>query len=141
MPLSIFIVRVLFLSDTKLLNHLSGVQKLSEVGIMASAFVAIFITLSLSTFSPSDPSWSQQQWVNAVENSGGRAGAWIADILFYGFGFLAYLIPVVIVSVTWALLWKPSFNLNIDILNLSLRIVGFIFTFFSLSALAAIAAT
>jgi len=121
-----------------MLNHLSGVQKLSEVGIIVSAFVAIFIVLSLSTFSPSDPSWSQQNWVAGIENSGGRVGAWVADILFYGFGFLAYLIPVIIVSLAWTILWKPNFDFNIDFLNLSLRIVGFIFTFFSLSALAAI---
>ena len=138
MPLVIFIVRVIFLSNSKILNHLSGVQKLLEVGIIVSAFVSIFITLSLFTFSPIDPSWSQQQWVAEIENSGGRVGAWIADILFFGFGFLAYLIPVIIVSIAWALLWKPSFSFDVDFLNLSLRIVGFIFTFFSLSALIAL---
>ena len=138
MPLGIFIVRVIFLSNSKILNHLSGVQKLLEVGIIVSAFVSIFITLSLFTFSPIDPSWSQQQWVAEIENSGGRGGAWIADILFFGFGFLAYLIPVIIVSIAWALLWKPSFSFDVDFLNLSLRIVGFIFTFFSLSALIAL---
>ena len=138
MPSGIFIVRVISLSNSKLLNHLSGVQKLLEVGIIVSAFVSIFITLSLFTFSPIDPSWSQQQWVAEIENSGGRVGAWIADILFFGFGFLAYLIPVIIVSIAWALLWKPSFSLDVDFLNLSLRIVGFIFTFFSLSALIAL---
>ena len=113
-------------------------QKLLEVGIIISAFVAIFITLSLFTFSPVDPSWSQQQWVAEIQNSGGRVGAWIADILFFGFGFLAYLIPVIIVSFAWAILWKPTFTMDIDFLNLSLRIVGFIFTFFSLSALIAL---
>ena len=113
-------------------------QKLLEVGIIISAFVAIFITLSLFTFSPVDPSWSQQQWVAEIQNSGGRVGAWIADILFFGFGFMAYLIPVIIVSFAWAILWKPSFSLDVDFLNLSLRIVGFIFTFFSLSALIAL---
>ena len=113
-------------------------QKLLEVGIIVSAFVAIFITLSLFTFSPVDPSWSQQQWVAEIQNSGGRVGAWIADILFFGFGFLAYLIPVIIVSFAWAILWKPTFNFDVDFLNLSLRIVGFIFTFFSLSALIAL---
>ncbi|MEG3755636.1 DNA translocase FtsK [Psychromonas arctica] len=126
------------MSNRKLLNHLSGVQKLLEVGIIISAFVAIFITLSLFTFSPVDPSWSQQQWVAEIQNSGGRVGAWIADILFFGFGFMAYLIPVIIVSFAWAILWKPSFSLDVDFLNLSLRIVGFIFTFFSLSALIAL---
>jgi len=126
------------LSDKKWLNHLSGVQKLLEVGIIVSALIAIFITISLFTFSPVDPSWSQMQWVAEIENAGGKVGAWIADILFYGFGFLAYLVPVIIVSVTWAILWKPNFTMDIDFLNLSLRIVGFIFTFFSLSALFAI---
>ena len=113
-------------------------QKLLEVGIIVSAFVAVFITLSLFTFSPVDPSWSQQQWVAEIQNSGGRVGAWIADILFFGFGFLAYLIPVIIVSLAWAILWKPTFTVDVDFLNLSLRIVGFIFTFFSLSALIAL---
>jgi len=138
MPLGIFIVRVISLSNSKVLNHLSGVQKLLEVGIIVSAFIAIFITLSLFTFSPVDPSWSQQQWVAEIQNSGGRVGAWIADILFFGFGFLAYLIPVIIVSLAWTFLWKPNFSLDVDFLNLSLRIVGFAFTFFSLSALMAL---
>jgi len=114
------------------------VQKLFEVGIIISAFIAIFITLSLFTFSPNDPSWSQLHWVAEIENSGGKVGAWIADILFFTFGFLAYLIPVMIVSLAWMLLWKPKLKLEVDFLNLSLRIVGFIFTFFSLSALAAL---
>jgi S-DNA-T family DNA segregation ATPase FtsK/SpoIIIE len=138
MPYGIFIVRVISLSNSKVLNHLSGVQKLLEVGIIVSAFVAIFILLSLFTFSPVDPSWSQQQWVAEIQNSGGRVGAWIADILFFGFGFLAYLIPIIIVTLAWALLWKPNFSLDVDFLNLSLRIVGFAFTFFSLSALIAL---
>ena len=126
------------MSNSKVLNHLSGVQKLFEVGIIVSAFVAIFITLSLFTFSPNDPSWSQLQWVAEIENSGGKVGAWIADILFFAFGFLAYLIPVIIFALAWLLLWKPNLKLDVDFLNLSLRIVGFIFTFFSLSALAAL---
>ncbi|TEW54956.1 DUF87 domain-containing protein [Psychromonas sp. RZ22] len=129
------------MSNNKILNHLSGVQKLFEVGIIVSAFVAIFITLSLFSFSPVDPSWSQQQWVAEIQNSGGRVGAWVADILFFGFGFLAYLIPVIIVSLAWAILWKPTFSFDIDFLNLSLRIVGFIFTFLSLSALVSINAS
>lgn len=138
MPSGIFIVRVIFLSNSKVVNHLSGVQKLLEVGIIVSAFVAIFITISLFTFSPVDPSWSQQQWVAEIQNSGGRVGAWIADILFFGFGFLAYIIPIIIVTLAWTVLWKPTFSLDVDFLNLSLRIIGFIFTFFSMSALIAL---
>lgn len=121
-----------------IINHLSGVQKLFEVGIIVSFFIAIFISISLVSFSPIDPSWSQQQWVAEIENAGGRGGAWIADILFYTFGLLAYFVPVVIVFLSWVLFWKPQFSLDIDFLNLGLRIIGFIFTLFSTSALASL---
>ncbi|WP_413698594.1 DNA translocase FtsK 4TM domain-containing protein [Psychromonas sp. KJ10-10] len=46
-----------------MINHLSGVQKLFEVGVILTLFLAVFISLSLLSFSPIDPSWSQQQWV------------------------------------------------------------------------------
>ncbi|WP_037027117.1 DNA translocase FtsK [Psychromonas aquimarina] len=121
-----------------MINHLSGVQKLFEVGIIISIFAAIFVSISLFSFSPVDPSWSQQQWVAEIENAGGRVGAWTADILFYAFGLLAYFIPVVIAAFAWVLFWKPQFRLDIDFLNLGLRIVGFIFTVFSTSALASL---
>ncbi|HEY5715111.1 MAG TPA: DNA translocase FtsK 4TM domain-containing protein, partial [Psychromonas sp.] len=126
------------MSKNNFLNRLSGVQKLLEVGIIACAFVAIFISISLFTFSPVDPSWSQQQWVAEIQNAGGKVGAWIADILFYGFGLLAYFIPVVIATFAWIFLWKPKFSLDIDFLNLGLRIIGFIFTVFSTTALASL---
>ena len=121
-----------------IINHLDGVQKLFEVGIIVSFFLAVFISISLFTFSPVDPSWSQQQWVAEIENAGGRGGAWLADILFYVFGLLAYFIPIIILFLAWALFWKPQFRLDVDFLNLGLRIIGFIFTLFSMSAIASL---
>jgi S-DNA-T family DNA segregation ATPase FtsK/SpoIIIE len=126
------------LSKKNFLNRLSGAQKLLEVGIITCAFVAVFISISLFTFSPVDPSWSQQQWVAEIQNAGGMVGAWIADILFYGFGLLAYFVPVLIAVFAWFFLWKPKFSLNIDFLNLGLHIIGFIFTVFSTTALASL---
>lgn len=121
-----------------IINHLSAVQKLSEVAIIATVFVAVFISISLFSFSPIDPSWSQQQWVAEIENAGGRVGAWTADILLYVFGLLAFFLPFIFLFLAWALFWKPKFRLDIDFLNLSLRIIGFIFSLFSLCALAAL---
>jgi len=126
------------LSKNNFLNRLSGAQKLLEVAIIACAFVSVFISISLLTFSPVDPSWSQQQWVAEIQNAGGRVGAWIADILFYGFGLLAYFVPVLIAVFAWTFLWKPKFSFDIDFLNLGLRIIGFIFTVFSTTALASL---
>ena len=121
-----------------LINHLSGVQKLFEVGVIMTLFCAVFISISLLSFSPVDPSWSQQQWVAEIQNSGGRVGAWTADVLFYALGLLAYLVPFIVSILAWLLFWKPRFTLDIDYLNLSLRIIGFFFTIFSLSGLAAL---
>ncbi|PKF61150.1 cell division protein FtsK [Psychromonas sp. psych-6C06] len=121
-----------------MINHLSGVQKLFEVGVIMTLFCAVFVSISLLSFSPVDPSWSQQQWVAEIQNAGGRVGAWTADVLFYAFGLLAYLIPLIVSVLAWLLFWKPKFSLDIDYLNLSLRIIGFIFTVFSLSGLASL---
>nr|WP_033422130.1 DNA translocase FtsK [Psychromonas hadalis] len=121
-----------------MINHLSAVQKLFEVGVIMTLFSAIFITIALLSFSPVDPSWSQQQWVAEIQNAGGRVGAWTADVLFYAFGLLAYFIPFVVSVLAWVLFWKPKFSLDIDYLNLSLRIIGFIFSIFSLSGLASL---
>ena len=121
-----------------IINHLNGVQKLFEVGIIISFFIAVFISISLFSFSPVDPSWSQQQWVVEIDNAGGRCGAWLADILFYMFGLLAYLLPFIIMFLSWALFWRPQLRLDIDFLNLGLRIIGFIFSLFSMSAIAAL---
>ena len=113
-----------------MINHLSGVQKLFEVGVIMTLFSAIFIAISLLSFSAVDPSWSQQQWVAEIQNSGGRVGAWTADVLFYAFGLLAYAVPFIVSILAWVLFWKPQLSLDIDYLNLSLRIIGFIFTIF-----------
>ena len=126
------------MATKKIINHLDGAQKLFEVGILISLLIAVFIAISLFSFSPSDPSWSQQQWVAQIDNDGGRAGAWVADVLFYAFGILAYGIPLIIPFLAWMFFWKPQFDLNIDYLNLGLRIVGFFFTVFSLEGLASL---
>ena len=126
------------MATKKIINHLNGAQKLFEVGIIISLLIAVFIAISLFSFSPSDPSWSQQQWVAQIDNAGGRAGAWIADVLFYAFGVLAYGIPLIIPFLAWMFFWKPQFDLDIDYLNLTLRIVGFFFTVFSTEGLASL---
>ncbi|WP_413698595.1 DNA translocase FtsK 4TM domain-containing protein [Psychromonas sp. KJ10-10] len=74
----------------------------------------------------------------AIHNEGGRVGAWTADVLFYFFGLLAYTVPFIVSILAWVLFWKPKFTLDIDYLNLSLRIIGFIFTIASLSGLASL---
>ncbi|MBY4895560.1 DNA translocase FtsK [Cupriavidus sp. AU9028] len=60
------------------------------------AFVGI-----LASYSKADPGWSHASEVAQIHNLGGRVGAWIADILFFVFGFSAYWWGVLLVRRCW----------------------------------------
>ena len=51
---------------------------------------ALYLVLILFTYSKSDPGWSHQASGSLVANAGGKAGAWMADILLYVFGLSAW---------------------------------------------------
>ncbi len=52
--------------------------------------VALYLVLVLFTYRKSDPGWSHQGSGSLVANAGGKAGAWMADILLYVFGLSAW---------------------------------------------------
>lgn len=51
---------------------------------------ALYLVLILFTYSDDDPAWSNQPSGSIVVNAGGKAGAWMADILLYVFGLSAW---------------------------------------------------
>ncbi len=65
---------------------------------------AAFLLISLATFDAGDPGWSHVTEKAEVANAGGRVGAWFGDILYYLFGFLAYLFPVLVALLGWVAL-------------------------------------
>ncbi len=71
-----------------------------EARWLALAVLALFLLLILATYHPGDPGWSHAAPARAIQNAGGRVGAWIADLLLYLFGLSAYVIAgAMIVSV------------------------------------------
>jgi S-DNA-T family DNA segregation ATPase FtsK/SpoIIIE len=52
--------------------------------------LALYLLLVLYTYNKSDPGWSRSVSTTAVENAGGRVGAWLADVMLYAFGLSAY---------------------------------------------------
>ena len=70
------------------------------VFIIVSA-LALYLGLSLFTYHPGDPSWSHSGHVESIANRGGVVGAWLADILFYLFGVMAYLFPFMVAHAGW----------------------------------------
>lgn len=124
------------MAEKKLFTPMSGLQRLFEAGLIAIILLAVFMMLSLVSYHPSDPGWSQTARGADISNAAGPAGAWLADILQFVFGFSAYLLPPFMVFVGWITLWRPKGLIDICYLTLSLRIIGFLMVLLSLLALA-----
>ena len=72
------------------------VRLLSEARWLALAVLGVYFVLILASYHKLDPGWSHGTLVPQVHNLGGRAGAWIADVLLQLFGYIAFLLPVVL---------------------------------------------
>jgi S-DNA-T family DNA segregation ATPase FtsK/SpoIIIE len=72
-----------------------------ETAFLVSVAVALYLFLSLTTYSPLDPGWSNSGAATSVRNLGGRFGAWVADLMLVGFGYVAYLFPIMVTVLGW----------------------------------------
>ena len=72
-----------------------------EAALFGLGAVALYIALSLITYSPDDPSWSHTGSSDQVANLGGRFGAWFADLLLHGFGYVSFLLPMMVAALAW----------------------------------------
>jgi DNA segregation ATPase FtsK/SpoIIIE, S-DNA-T family len=69
---------------------------LREIAVLGFFALALFLLISLITFSNDDAGWTHSGAVHAVTNACGVFGAWIADFTLSFFGLIAYLFPVII---------------------------------------------
>jgi len=66
------------------------VRLLSEARWLALAVLGVYFVLILASYDKTDPGWSHGTLVPQIHNLGGRAGAWLSDLLLYIFGFSAW---------------------------------------------------
>ncbi len=77
-----------------------------DLALIAIAPILLYLLACLFSYSPDDPGWSQSGSVTApVHNLGGHVGAWIADVLLYLFGYVAFLMPVILGAIAWIALF------------------------------------
>jgi S-DNA-T family DNA segregation ATPase FtsK/SpoIIIE len=75
---------------------------LQESRWLAVGAVALFLTMALWGFNKEDAGWSHAIVSHSMHNPAGRAGAWIADLMLYIFGFSAWWWIVLLgMSVWW----------------------------------------
>ena len=101
-----------------------------EIFILALLFLLIYFVMSLWSFQPDD---SGLRILNdhAVHNSAGITGAWLADILFSGFGYMAWSFPLLIGGILVRLLYNRRQPLRWNYLFLYLYFPAFILALFS----------
>lgn len=103
------------------------IKRLTEGSFILILAGALFVLLSLFTYQLNDPGWSHASRSGApIANSGGQVGAYLADALYFAFGYFAYLLPVIIVYVAWAILKDIHSIKTLDKTVLTLRSTGFI---------------
>ena len=66
---------------------------------MAVAF--LYFVMILLSYNKADPGWSHANTVATISNLGGRAGAWMADLLLFIFGFSAWWWGVLFLRTVW----------------------------------------
>ena len=69
---------------------------LREIAVLGFFAVALFLLISLITFSNEDAGWTHSGAVQKVTNACGVFGAWLADFTLSFFGLMAYLFPFII---------------------------------------------
>jgi S-DNA-T family DNA segregation ATPase FtsK/SpoIIIE len=69
---------------------------LREVVLFVLSVIALFLFISLISFSARDPGWSHSAGNGSISNLGGTAGAYFADLFLSLFGLMAYLFPIML---------------------------------------------
>ena len=100
--------------------------------------VALYLALALGTFHRADPGWSHNAVVERVHNAGGRAGAWMADLLLYLFGVSAWWwVLLFVYIVVWGYRRLDGSSIS-DRRSLAVALAGFFALLIASSALEAL---
>lgn len=84
--------------------------RLNEACGVVFLFAALFLSLSLISYSPLDPSWNTAAGAPAVHNLTGRVGAHIADFCLQVVGLAAFALPVFLLFLAWK--WLRSAEID-----------------------------
>jgi S-DNA-T family DNA segregation ATPase FtsK/SpoIIIE len=113
-------------------------QRLREAGMLLSFALAGYFLVAMVSYDALDPSWSHSGSNTEISNFGGTAGAWIADLSFYLFGYLAFLIPTMLIYNGMILVKTRDLSAEDRYQMLVIRWSGFVLTLISGCALASL---
>ena len=111
---------------------------LREAALFILGALGIYFLIVLATYDASDPGWTNTIDTQKASNAGGLVGAWFADVLLLIFGYLAYLVPVMIIYSGVLIYRERKESGEFDGRIFSIRLAGFTLTLLTGTALASI---
>lgn len=103
-------------------------KRITEGGFILVLSFAVFLLLSLSSYEPNDPGWfAAHSTQGTAANAGGQVGAYLADILYYFFGYFSFILPLCAAYVAQLILRIPQASTPVNSYGLSLRLSGLLF--------------
>ena len=117
-------------------SHLAhGLKEGALIGLLA---LCGYLLLALFTYDAMDPGWTftGDSISQEIDNAGGRAGAWFADVLLSLIGYLAYLFPIMLVYRAWLIIRERNRDQLWNWPLFSLHATGFVLVMISGAALA-----
>ncbi len=107
-------------------NRLSKKQihGLREVALILLSALAIFLFTALVTYNESDPAWSHSTLSKEISNASGIVGAWFADVSYFLIGYLAYIIPLLILGLGWRVFRGKQQAHSVNGLQILLAVIG-----------------
>ncbi|CAM4463912.1 MAG: DNA translocase FtsK [Legionellaceae bacterium] len=104
--------------------HLS--LRLREGIFIVCLALSAFLFCALATYHYSDIVILVEKTKAPIFNIGGKIGAWIASILLYGFGYMSYLLIMLIVYTGFLIYQESYLNLRNGYFLLIIRSIGFL---------------
>ena len=112
------------------------VRTLREGALWVFGALALILWVALFTYDPQDPGFSRAGGPGEVQNSIGRFGALMADLLFNFFGRPAYLFAVMVFYFGWMIFREQRTREQLTKADFALRFAGFLATLITSCALA-----
>lgn len=104
-----------------------------DFALLTLTALCLYILLSLITYSPLDDGWSAAGADTNFRNAGGPVGAYLADALLHGLGYLAYVIPLLAAGKVLQIFRIRNSETPGSVWLL--RLLGFLLSIFPLAAL------
>ena len=113
-------------------NHYSflAVRGIRESVLLIFVALGVYFMVALLTYDPGDPGWLHTG-NNRLSNLGGKVGAFFAELLFFLFGYLAYLAPLMVIYSGWLFYRGGPESREADYRTLGIRWGGFLLTLLS----------